>query len=107
MTTHPTPITHHPLRGNAGRIEQTLRMALTGADKQPVLDATGWDQGFVSRFLAGTAGVTIDKIDALVGAAGFVLVSTRYLDAVAVMGEVGMHCECARQGRGECGSAKR
>lgn len=105
MTAHNSPPSLSQ-RGNAGRIEQSLRMALTGSDKHTVVDATGWDQGFVSRFLSGTAGVTIDKIDALVGSVGFVLVSTRYLDAVAVMGEVGMHCECARQGRGECGSKR-
>lgn len=92
---------------HSGRIEQSLRAALTGPGRQQVTDAVGWDKSQVSRFLSGEGGITIDKIDALVGSVGFVLVSTRYLDAVAVMGEVGMHCECARQGRGECGSAKR
>jgi hypothetical protein len=84
-------------------IEQALRLALSGSHKQDITDAMGWDQPFVSRFLAGTAGVTIDKIDTLVSAAGFVLVSTRYLNAVTTLCEVGAHCECARQGRGECG----
>lgn len=90
-----------------GRIEQSLRAALTGPGRQQVSDAVGWDKSQVSRFLDGQTGITIDKIDALVGAVGFVLVSTRYLAAVSVMGEVGMHCECARQGRGECGSTPR
>ena len=102
-----TAQTHSPRSSTAGRIEQALRMALTGPDKQAVCDAAGWDQGFVSRFLAGTAGVTIDKLDALVASAGFVLVSTKYLQAVATLSEVGVHCECARQGRGECGPGKR
>ncbi|EDO91551.1 conserved hypothetical protein [Burkholderia pseudomallei Pasteur 52237] len=44
----------------------------------------------------------IDKIDTLVAAVGFVLVTRKYLDAVATLGEVGVHCECARRGYGEC-----
>lgn len=88
-------------------IEQALRLALSGGNKQDLTDAMGWDQPFVSRFLAGTAGVTIDKLDTLVSQAGFVLVSTRYLNAVTTLCEVGAHCECARQGRGECGPGKR
>lgn len=98
--------TTHPTKG-PGRIEQSLRAALTSPGRQQVIDAVGWDKSQVSRFLDGQTGITIDKIDALVGSVGFVLVSTRYLSAVAVMGEVGMHCECAREGRGECGSATR
>ncbi|QBP56622.1 hypothetical protein E2R23_16755 [Burkholderia pseudomallei] len=46
--------------------------------------------------------IVIDKIDTLVAAVGFVLVTRKYLDAVATLGEVGVHCECARRGYGEC-----
>lgn len=98
----PTLTTHKPT--GPGRIEQNLRAALTGPGRLAVTDSIGWDKSQVSRFLDNTAGVTLEKIDALVGSVGFVLVSTRYLEAVATLGEVGMHCECARQGRGECGS---
>ena len=90
-----------------GHIEQALRANLTGVKRQEVAEDVGWDRSQVSRFLDGSQGVTIDKIDALVASAGFVLVSTRYLDAVATLSEVGVHCECARQGRGECGPGKR
>lgn len=90
-----------------GRIEQSLRAALTGPGRQQLTDAVGWDKSQVSRFLDAQTGITIDKIDALVESVGFVLVSTRYLSAVATLGEVGMNCECARQGRGECGSNPR
>lgn len=89
-----------------GRIEQSLRSAMSGPSRKDVQAAVGWDNSQVSRFLNGEQGVTIEKIDALVEAVGFVLVSGRYLSAVATLGEVGMHCECARQGRGECGPSR-
>jgi len=85
------------------RIESTLRQALNGPNRQDVQRAVGWDDSQVSRFLSGGQGVVIEKIDALVAAVGFVLVTRKYLDAIATLGEVGVHCECARQGSGECG----
>lgn len=100
MTTTPTQ------PKGPGRIEQSLRAALSGPARKDVQDAVGWDNSQVSRFLNGDQGVTIDKIDTLVETVGFVLVSGRYLSAVATLGEVGMHCECARQGRGECGPVR-
>jgi hypothetical protein len=87
-------------------IEPALRQALHGPRRQDVQRALGWDDSQVSRFLSGSQGVVIDKIDTLVASVGFVLVTRRYLDAVATLGEVGMHCECARQGYGECGPAR-
>lgn len=90
-----------------GRIEQALRSAFTGPGRQAAIEAMGFDKSQVSRFLDGSQGVTIDKLDTLVASAGFVLVSTKYLQAVATLSEVGVHCECARQGRGECGPGKR
>ena len=85
------------------RIEPALRQALNGPGRHDVQQAIGWDDSQVSRFLNGGQGVVIDKIDTLVAAVGFVLVTRKYLDAVATLGEVGVHCECARQGYGECG----
>lgn len=97
-------MTQSPLQPKGpGRIEQSLRAALSGPARKDVQAAVGWDNSQVSRFLNNEQGVLIEKIDALVEAVGFVLVSGRYLSAVATLGEVGMHCECARQGRGECG----
>jgi len=55
-------------------IEHALRRALSGPDRHDVAKAVG-----------------------------FVLVTRKYLDAVATLGEVGMHCHCAREGLGECG----
>ncbi|VWD35640.1 DNA-binding protein [Burkholderia contaminans] len=84
------------------RIEQALRNALSGPKRQDVQREVGWDDSQVSRFLNGGQGVVIEKIDSLVAAVGYVLVTRKYLDAVATLGEVGMNCECARQGLGEC-----
>lgn len=84
------------------RIEQALRAALNSPRRHEVAAAVGWDDSQVSRFLSSGQGIVIDKLDALVSAVGYVLVTRRYLDAMSTLGEVGMHCECARQGMGEC-----
>lgn len=83
-------------------IEPALRQALQGPRRHDVQVALGWDDSQVSRFLSGGQGVVIDKIDTLVACVGFVLVTRKYLDAIATLGEVGVHCECARRGYGEC-----
>ncbi|TAL53798.1 DNA-binding protein [Pandoraea sp.] len=88
------------------RIEEALRAALAGKDRGAVQRSVNWDDSQVSRFLSGTQGVVIEKLDTLVSSVGYVLVTRKYLDAVATLGEVGMHCECARQGMGECGSSQ-
>lgn len=90
----------------AGTIERALRQHLTStsdASLSPAAQAAGWDSSGVSRFLSGQQGVTISKIDSLVHAAGYVLVSQKYFDAIGTLGEVGMNCQCARNGGGECG----
>ena len=84
------------------KIEQALRGALTGPGRHEVQQNVGWDDSQVSRFLSGSQGVVIEKLDLLVASVGFVMVTCKYLDAVSTLGEVGMHCECARQGQGEC-----
>lgn len=95
-----SPTTH----AGPPRIEQALRAALSSQGRLDVMEAVGWDKSAVSRFLDGQQGVTIDKIDKLVGAVGFVLVTREYLDAIATLSRVGVNCECARTGMGECGS---
>ena len=85
------------------RIEQALREALNGPARHDIQKAVGWDDSQVSRFLSGGQGIVIEKLDALVHAMKYVLVTRKYLDAISTLGEVGMHCECARQGQGECG----
>lgn len=88
-----------------GTIERVLRQHLSQPGNT-VQEAAGWDASSVSRFLAGQQGVPIGKIDAVVAAAGYVLISRRYLDAIGTLGEVGMYCHCARAGGGECGPAR-
>ncbi len=85
------------------RIEHALRGSLTSEGRHQVMEAVGWDKSAVSRFLDSQQGVTIDKLDKLVGAVGFVLVTRRYLDAITTLSKVGVNCECARAGGGECG----
>ena len=84
-------------------LQTAVREALTNPKtKNSVKDTVGWDDPTVTRFLSGQAGVTIEKMDALLSAVGYVPVSARYLDALGIMSEVGTHCKCARQGLGEC-----
>ena len=89
---------------------RTIERALRASLSQPESDAqhaAGWDNSGVSRFLSGQQGVTISKIDSLINACGYVLVSQRYFDAIGTLGEVGMYCQCARNGGGECGPGPR
>lgn len=88
----------------AGRIEQVLRQNLSQPNSA-VAKAAGWDSSNVSRFLSGQQGVPIGKLDAIVKAAGYVMVGCKFFDAFITFGEVGMHCKCARAGGGECGPA--
>ena len=81
-----------------GRIEHALRQALSGRDRPDIARAVGWDESNVNRFLSGNNGIPIGKIDKLIDAAGYVLVTTKYLDALMVLCEVGMSCECAKDG---------
>lgn len=86
-----------------GTIERVLRQNLS-QPKSAVAEAAGWDASNVSRVLSGQQGVPVTKLDAIVAAAGYVLISRRYFDAIGTLGEVGMHCHCARTGGGECGA---
>ena len=76
-TKHPVPF----------RIEHALRERLLGAGRHEVAQSIGWDDSQVSRFLSGGQGIVLDKLDALVQSVGFVLVTRKYLDAVATLGD--------------------
>ncbi|MFX5956769.1 hypothetical protein ABTF01_20465, partial [Acinetobacter baumannii] len=67
------------------RIEHALRRKLSGPTRQDVQQTMGWDKGAMSRFLSGEQGVLIDKLDTLVGVCGYVLVTRKYMDAVATL----------------------
>ena len=89
----------------AGTIERVLRQSLSQPGSA-VAEAAGWDSSNVSRFLSGQQGVPIGKIDAIVAAAGYVLIGRKYFEAIGTLGEVGMYCHCARAGGGECGPVR-
>jgi transcriptional regulator with XRE-family HTH domain len=85
-------------------LEHALRDAIRDQDRQNlILEATGWDRSMLSKITSGQAGITIDKLDAVLGVLGHSLVTRRYLDAITTLCEVGASCECARQGLGNCG----
>lgn len=88
------------------KIEHISRLKLSSPERRTIMEKLEWDDSQVSRFLSGNQEVTISKIAALVAAVSYVLVTRRYLDAISTLSEVGVHCECARQGSGECGRCK-
>ena len=90
----------------AGTIERALRKSLSQPGNA-VAEVAGWDGSNVSRVLSGQQGVPIAKLDAVVSAAGYVMVSREYLDAIGVLSRVGAYCHCARNGGGECGPNNR
>jgi len=55
----------------------------------PVYEAMGWEPADLPRILNGELSVTVDKIPALVSAAGYVLVSKRLNDAIWTMAQAG------------------
>lgn len=81
-----------------------IRRHLTdSASRDALIALLGWSNSDASRFLAGTQGIPLDKIDALITAIGYVPVESQYLSAVQTLCVVGSQCECALAGRGACG----
>lgn len=89
-------------------IEAAIRTAIADPrKKRELLDATGWDDSMLSKLVQEKpAGITLDKLDIVLAALDHVVVTRSYLDAMCTMGKVGMFCECARAGGGECGSGR-
>ncbi|MBN3853812.1 helix-turn-helix transcriptional regulator [Paraburkholderia sp. Ac-20340] len=84
--------------------ESILRAALRDAENQAaVVDATGWDSTMLSKVLSGNAGITIDKLNAVIGALGLTITSVEYMDYLARGNVIGSNCHCARMNMGECG----
>lgn len=84
-------------------IEHALREVLTGGERKRAADKLGWDSSEVTRFLGGQRGILITEIQAAIDVVEYALVSRPYLDAIATLCKVGAACDCARQGKGECG----
>lgn len=88
----------------APSMERAFRQYLTDPrTKAMVMQALDWDDSQVSRFLSGSSGLTIDKLDAAIGVLHMVPVTRRYLNAIRELGKTGAACICASEGRGECG----
>jgi hypothetical protein len=84
-------------------LNESLTGLLRGPETKRTADALGLDSSEVSRFLSGQRGLNKDQIRIAISLCGLALVSREYLDAVCLLGKVGMSCECARKGQGECG----
>lgn len=85
-------------------MDRAFRQALTDPRiKAAVKDRLGWDESQVSRFLSGQMGLTIDRMDIAIDVLGMVITTPAYMDFLAFGAQIGAHCQCARQGLGECG----
>ena len=86
---------------NRFSIEQQLRLQLTNKrDSQRVKEACGWDASQVSRILSGQAGITIENLDVMVQALGYVVVSKEYFDAIHELSKIGACCACIIEKKG-------
>lgn len=100
-------MTVHDPAGMAGPhiIESLLRQALVNRPlKQKVLEETGWDDSMPSKVCAGTAGISLDKLDAICRALGLTIVEVSYMDYLARGNEIGSRCCKARASLGNCGA---
>lgn len=98
----PAPVKFHVQKPS---MEQALRNALTNPRTCGyVRDRLSWDSSQVSKFLSGTMGLTIDKVDAAIEALGMVVTTPAYMDFLAYGAKIGANCHCARAGAGDCGS---
>lgn len=90
----------------AAGMSHALRLALTGERKKELMELMGWETGDVSRIMANSQGIPMDKLEKLVDFIGYVHVSKTYLNAISTLCQVGASCHCAREGFGECGVAR-
>lgn len=89
-------------------IEQQLRLQLTNKrTSQQVKDACGWDASQASRILSGGAGVTIENLDAVIQALGYVVVPRGYFNAIHELGKIGACCTCILPATNEPNKANR
>jgi hypothetical protein len=98
-------VNEQPVSGPAKiKPESILRSALRNSDNHAaVLELTGWDSTMVSKVLSGGAGITIDKLNAVMRALGLTITTVEYMDYLARGNVIGSNCHCARMNMGECG----
>ncbi|WP_024904492.1 hypothetical protein [Robbsia andropogonis] len=75
---------------------------LRGPDGKRAADALGLESSEVSRFISGQRGLTKDQLNKAMELTNAVIVTRRYLDSVLTLSQVGIYCEMARCGNGEC-----
>ena len=88
---------------NKPDITEALVGLLRGPEAKRAMEKLGWDSAQVSRFLSGDLGIKREQLNIAIELCSLTVVSRSYLDAVCLIGKVGMSCECARAGMGECG----
>lgn len=74
-----------------------------GSPRSKIAAACGYDESQKSRIRSGGMGITLDKIDEVAQAIGYVPVEQEYLRSVQYLCKVGSACECAISGMGACG----
>lgn len=87
-------------------VNKVLREALADKEKRDVIaTAAGWKDASsaASRVLSDQQGLPLDRLDAILQAAGLTVVTPGYLDWLARGAIIGAHCWCERNSMGTCG----
>lgn len=94
-----------PMTGPAKvKPESILRAAMRDSDSQAaIIEHTGWDSTMISKVLSGGAGITLDKLNAVMTALGLTITTVDYMNYLARGNVIGSNCLCARENMGECG----
>jgi len=81
-------------------LEQLLRQALTSPERHKIKEAVGWDDSHVSRFLSGTQGIPIGKLDALISTLDCTVIARDYFDALRTFTKLACLCESKEKTKG-------
>lgn len=84
-------------------LTEALVGLLRGPESKRAAEKLGWDSSQVSRFLSGDLGIKREQLNTAIDLTAMALVTRPYLDSIRHIALVGMSCECARAGMGECG----
>ncbi|WP_132477394.1 DNA-binding protein [Paracandidimonas soli] len=88
-------------------VERVLRDALTDPRRRDAIStAAGWKDASSasSRVLSGQQGLQLDRLDAVLLAAGLTVVTPGYLDWLSKGAVMGANCWCERNSMGACGA---
>lgn len=88
-------------------VERVLRDALSDPRRrESISEAAGWrdSSSTSSRVLSGQQGLQLDKLDAVLLAAGLTVVTPGYLDWLSKGAVMGANCWCERNSMGACGA---